>query len=155
MLLCNIAWWFAYIAAAIFLQRFTVGVDFLLPGIIVVLQERKIVQFVLVFLVFVIIQEGIGTMPFGNVFLWYLLAIVFFYAWRWFFEVESFTFILLLSAALAVSHYFIVSTLANIQDIYIDYKALQDESFYQMFLTPIIWHTINYLRRGVRSVAQD
>ncbi len=155
MVLLNISWWGIYIVAAVFLQCFTVGVDFLLPGIIVALQERRPLQFLAVFLAFVLIQEGIGTMPFGNVFLWYLLTIVFFYAWQWFFEVESFTFILLLSIALAVSHYFIVSVLANIQDIYIDYKALQDESFYQMFLTPIIWHTINYLRRGVRSVAQD
>ncbi len=94
-------------------------------------------------------------MPFGNVFLWYSLAIIFFYSWRWFFEIESFTFILLLSAALAVSHYFIISVLAEIQDIYINYKSLQDESVYQMFLTPIMWHTANYLRRGFRYVPQD
>lgn len=155
MAVFNVVWWGLYVVLAVFCQRFTVGVDFLLPGIIVALQERRFLQFIGVFLTFIIIQEGIGTMPFGNVLLWYLLAIVFFYAWQWFFEVESFIFILLLSAALAVSHYFIVSLLANIQDIYINYKALQDESVYQMFLTPILWHTINYLRRGVRNVPQN
>ena len=155
MKVLNVFWWLAYVCIAIFLQLFISGVDFFLPGIIVALQEKKITQFGVVFILFVLIQEGIGTMPFGNVFLWYSLAIIFFYSWRWFFEIESFTFILLLSAALAVSHYFIISVLAEIQDIYINYKSLQDESVYQMFLTPIMWHTANYLRRGFRYVPQD
>ena len=94
-------------------------------------------------------------MPFGNVFLWYSLTIIFFYAWRWFFEVESLMFILLLSLALSVSHYFIVSVLASVQDIYIDYNALRDECVYQMLLTPIIWHAISYLSKGLRNAQQD
>lgn len=150
MVFLNIAWWFLYACTAVLFQCFTVGVDFLLPGIIVALQERKFFQFMAVFCFFILLQEGMGTMPFGNVLLWYLLVIIFFYAWQWFFEVESFIFIILLSAALAVSHYYIVSILATVQDIYINEKSLRDECFYQLFLTPFIWHMMNYLRRGVR-----
>ena len=78
MKVLNVFWWLAYVCIAIFLQLFISGVDFFLPGIIVALQEKKITQFGVVFLLFVLIQEGIGTMPFGNVFLWYSLAIIFF-----------------------------------------------------------------------------
>lgn len=144
-----------YACAAIFLQIYTIGVDFFIPGIIVALQEKKIWQTGIVIASFIVIQEGMGTMPFGNIFLWYSLTIIFFYAWRWFFEVESLMFILLLSLALSVSHYFIVSVLASVQDIYINYNALRDECVYQMLLTPIIWHAISYLRKGFRNAEQD
>lgn len=155
MKVLNVLWWFVYTSFALFLQIYTVGVDFFIPGIIVALQEKRIWQTSIVLGVFIVIQEGIGTMPFGNVFLWYSLTIIFFYAWRWFFEVESLMFILLLSLALSVSHYFIVSVLASVQDIYIDYNALRDECVYQMLLTPIIWHAISYLRKGLRNAQQD
>lgn len=155
MKVLNLLWWLVYTGVVLFLQIFTVGVDFFIPGIIVALQEKKMLQFVLVICSFIIIQEGMGTMPFGNVFLWYSLTVIFFYAWRWFFEVESLMFILLLSLALSVSHYFIVSVLASVQDIYIDYHALRDECVYQMFLTPIMWHGISYLRKGFRNAEQD
>lgn len=155
MKVLNVLWWFVYAFLAVFLQIYTAGVDFLIPGIIVVLQEKKIMQTSIVVGAFILIQEGIGTMPFGNVFLWYSLTIIFFYAWRWFFEVESLMFILLLSLALSVSHYFIVSVLASVQDIYINYKALRDECVYQMLFTPIIWHAISYLRKGFRNAEQD
>lgn len=151
----NVLWWLVYICFAVFLQIFSTGVDFFIPALIVALQEKKKLQFGIVFFLFILIQEGMGTMPFGNVFLWYSLAVIFFYAWRWFFEVESLMFILLLSFALSVSHYFIVSVLASVQDIYIDYTALQDECVYQMFLTPILWHGISYLRKGFRNAGQD
>lgn len=155
MKVLNVLWWFVYSSFALFLQIYTVGVDFFIPGIIVALQEKRIWQTCIVLGIFIVIQEGIGTMPFGNVFLWYSLTIIFFYAWRWFFEVESLMFILLLSLALSVSHYFIVSVLASVQDIYIDYNALRDECVYQMLLTPIIWHAISYLRKGLRNAQQD
>lgn len=155
MKVLNILWWLVYTGAAVFLQIFAVGVDFFIPGIIVALQEKKMLQSGFVICLFILLQEGIGTMPFGNVFLWYSLTVIFFYAWRWFFEVESLMFILLLSLALSVSHYFIVSVLASVQDIYIDYNALRDECVYQMFLTPILWHGISYLRKGFADAGQD
>lgn len=149
----NFAWWTIYIIIAIILQKFVHGVDFLLPGLIVALQERKIVQFLVVIVSFILIQEGTGTMPFGNIFLWYFVVIIFFYAWQWFFEVESFIFILLLSIALSISHYLIISILSDIQDIYINSRELQDECVYQVFITPLMWHLANYLRKGIRRVA--
>lgn len=155
MKVLNILWWLVYTVFAIFLQLFTVGVDFFIPAIIVVLQEKKLLQSSIIFCLFICIQEGIGTMPFGNVFLWYSLTVILFYAWRWFFEVESLMFILLLSLALSICHYFIVSVLASVQDIYIDYNALRDECVYQMFITPIIWHAMSYLRKGLRNAEQD
>ena len=155
MKVLNIIWWLIYTCAAIFLQIYTIGVDFFIPGIIVALQEKKIWQTSIVLGSFICIQEGMGTMPFGKVFLWYALTIIFFYAWRWFFEVESLMFILLLSLALSVSHYFIVTVLASVQDIYINYNALRDECVYQMLLTPVIWHAISYLRKGFRNAEQD
>ena len=153
MRMFNFAWWFIYIVIAICLQKIVHGVDFLLPGLIVALQERKIKQFLIIVTVFILIQEGTGTMPFGNIFLWYFLVIIFFYSWQWFFEVESFIFILLLSLALSLSHYLIIVILADIQDIYINFRELQDECVYQMFLTPLVWHLVNFLRRGLQRVA--
>jgi len=147
----NLFWWFGYVILAIILQSIIPGVDFLLPGFIVAMQERKIKQFAWVALSFLILQEGMGTMAFGAVFLWYIAILVFYIAGQWFFEAESLSFILLLSVVLSVAHYVVIVNLAGLQDMHINAQTLIDESVYQAFLTPFLWHFAQYTRRGFAS----
>ena len=149
----NLFWWIGYAILAIMAQIIIPGVDFFLPGFIVAMQERKAKQFAWVALSFLILQEGMGTMAFGAVFLWYLTIIIFYIAGQWLFEVESLSFILLLSVVLSITHYMVIVSLAGLQGMQINLQSLIDESVYQAFVTPFLWHFAHYTRRGLRYAA--
>lgn len=148
----NILWWFTFSCIAITLQAFMPGVDFLIPGFIVLLQERSIKQFLVVTSIFLILQEGMGTMAFGSVLLWYFTAVALFIIGKWLFEVESLAFILLLSIALSITRYAILLLFANLQDIYVNEARLFDYSVYQALLMPFLWNVASFTRRGFRHV---
>ncbi len=150
----NFFWWLGYVILAVILQARVPGVDFLLPGFIVAMQEAKVKQFIWVALSFLLLQEGMGTMAFGAVFLWYLTIIILYIAGQWLFEVESLAFVLLLSLVLSVSHYVVMFLLADLQDMYINTQSLMDESAYQAFVTPFLWHLAHYTRRGLRNATE-
>ena len=72
-------WWLCYAFVGIALQALMPGLDFLLPGFILALQERRISQVLAVGAFFVLVQEGMGSMAFGGTLLWYALAAIAFY----------------------------------------------------------------------------
>lgn len=146
----NVVWWLVYTFAGIVLQSLISGVDFLVPGYIVAMQEKNIKQFILVGISFIFLQEGMGTLPFGAVLLWYLLIILIYVAGHWLFEVESLPFIFLLSVASSIAYYMVVLFIANLSDIQINEKLLIDECVYQAFITPFMWNFAHYTRRGIR-----
>lgn len=146
----NFSWWVGYVILAVILQAFIPGVDFLLPGFIVAMQEHKTKQFAWVAISFLILQEGMGTMAFGAVFLWYIIIMMLYIAGQWLFEVENIFFILFLSVVLSFTHYLVIVTLAGLQNMHINVQSLIDESVYQAFVTPFLWCVAYYTRRGLR-----
>ncbi len=152
MRLRNILWWLAYCFAAIWLQRLVPGLDACAPGLLLSLQEGNRKQTALLLLLFILIQEGSGTMVFGSSLLWYGSLILLFYVGCWFFLAESLLFILFLSAALGAMRWVIgisMSALAGVPD---PGQRLIDESLVQAGLTFIIWG-LAYILRGPRSKA--
>lgn len=150
----NILWWISFTCIAIALQSLVPGVDFLIPGFIVLLQERSLKQFLWVTGIFLILQEGMGTMAFGSVLLWYFSAVALFILGKWLFEVESLAFILLLSVALSVTRYAILVLFANLQDLYLNEARLFDYSVYQALLMPFLWNVASFTRRGLRHAVE-
>ena len=75
----NLVWWGGYASIGISLQAVLPGLDFLLPGLIRAIQERKKAQFLWVAALFLLIQEGTGSMLFGGTLVSYALAPAFFY----------------------------------------------------------------------------
>lgn len=150
MQVANIAWWILYIAIAIVLQSSIPGVDFFIPAYIIAIQERKIWQFVWVLVAFVFLQEGMGTLPFGSVLLWYATIVGLYIVTSWLFEAESLPFLILLSIALSIAHYAIIVFMCTLAGAVLDRNILLDECVYQMFLTPFIWQLAKYTRKGTR-----
>lgn len=146
----NIGWWLAYACIAIVLQSRVPGLDFLLPGFILAIQERNGVQFAWVAVFFLLLQEGMGSMAFGGTLLWYGLAVLLFYLGYSLFEVESFLFIFLLSGCLGATHYVVFSIMAGLQDIPVHPQRLMDESVFQALLTPFLWRLAHFSRRFLR-----
>ncbi|MFV0421491.1 hypothetical protein [Oleidesulfovibrio sp.] len=142
----NVIWWFFYSIAAIWAQKFVPGIDFLLPGLIIALQEQRSVQTFWLVIFFSLIQEGCGTMSFGPAVAQYLITIVLFQAGRWLFEAHNISFVLLLSATLGLVHYGIIRIMAMLQDIPLLLQPLIHESIIQALVIPVCWLLVRLIR---------
>lgn len=94
---------------AIICIKYIVGHRFFVGGRNYSFAREKNCQLIWVILVAILLQEGIGTLPFGSALLWYVSAIVVFYGGRALFEAENFIFIFLVSALLGVFALFLYS----------------------------------------------
>ncbi len=146
----NISWWILYFALAIFFQDSMVGVDTLLPGFIIALQEGRFGQMACVSVLMILFQEGLGTMAFGSVVLWYFSVAIIYLIAKWLFEVENLSFILLLSVVSALAHYGVIHLMLELQNMYIDHQRLLDACMFQAFFTPVLWYIAYFSRRGIR-----
>lgn len=144
----NIIWWVAFLVVSICLQQLLPGLDVLVIGLIIALQEGKPIQLLWVLPVLILMQEGMGTLAFGTSLLWYAVVIVLFHVGRWLFEAENFYFVFLLSACLGTVHFFLIQMMASLQDIVLPIADLRDESILQALFIPFAWRLAHLVRKG-------
>lgn len=142
-------WWFCYAFVAVAFQSFMPGLDFFLPGFILALQERRFVQVLAVGALFVLLQEGMGSMAFGGTLLWYALAAIIFHVGCGLLQGTGFLFVTLFGILLSCIHYMIFALLSTLQDIPWNPSLLLDECLFQALFTPWVWWVASALRRGV------
>lgn len=140
------AWWATYIMGALILQRQIPGVDALAPGFLLSLQERKNWQSFWLFLLFVLIQEGVGSPGFGAGILWYGGQIVLFRLSQRLFVSENILFVLLLSTVLGAYHAVLTLFMCAVQKVAVNPAILARESVLQAMILPAIWG-LAYLSR--------
>ena len=135
----RILWWAAYIAGALIVQQHIPGVDALVPGFLLALQERKTWQTVWLFCIFVLIQEGAGSLAFGSAVLWYGGQVWLFRVSQHFFIAESIPFVFMLSAILGAYHFLLTWLMCSVQNLPLDFALLVLESIIQAAIIPLIW----------------
>lgn len=145
----NLVWWTLFFVAGICLQRLLPGVDVLVVGLLVALQERRPLQIFWVAVVLLVFQEGMGTLEFGASLLWYPLVICLFFIGRWLFETRNILFVFLLSACIGAGHLGVLLLMDRLQYIAADLSAQLDESILQAVLIPIVWKAAALTRRLV------
>ncbi|QJT09945.1 hypothetical protein [Oceanidesulfovibrio marinus] len=142
----NILWWFGFTVIALLGQTVFPGVDLLVPGLIVSMQEERNRQSIVLGIVFLLIQEGSGSLAFGAGLAWYGMAIVLFIAGRWLFEARNIMFMVILGAVLGVWRYLLISMLTALQE----YTFLEDvvfwECVHQALTFPLMWSLAAALR---------
>ena len=136
------AWWAFFMACAIVLQAAVPGLDVLTVGLIILLQERDYKNMLWLLPVFILLQEGMGTRPFGAVIVWYAAVILLFKMGRWLFEVENFIFVFLLSACLGAAYYAIAWLMAPLQNLPFDVQGTLDTSLIQAIFVPFAWRLL-------------
>ena len=145
----NFFWWGLFLFPAITLQRFFPGVDFLLVGFLLTLQERRYTDLIWVLPLLVILQEGMGTREFGVVLLWYIVVAAVFALGRWLFDVENFLYAFLFSACLASCYFAVAFLMSPLYAVPADVYRLLDESVHLALLLPICWKLAQYTRRWI------
>lgn len=143
----NLIWWGCFTAAAICLQTLVPGLDALAVGLIILLQERDYKNMLWLLPLFVLLQEGMGTRPFGGVIVWYVAVIVLFKLGRWLFEVENFVFVFLLSGCLGAAYYGVAWLMAPLQNLPFNMQDVLDKSLIQALFMPFAWRFLIMTRQ--------
>jgi hypothetical protein len=144
--LYRVFWWILYTAGALLVQQAVPGVDALMPGFLLALQEKKPRQLLLLFLVFTLIQEGSGSLGFGTAILRYGGAALLFRMSHDFFVEDNIVFISLLSVCLGLYHGLLVRLMCAVQNVPADFELLMRESLIQTLTIPLIWGLAYFVR---------
>lgn len=142
----NLFWWGVFFICTIWMQALIPGVDLLVVGFIIALQERRYSQLFWVLLFCVLVQEGTGTLDFGASLIWYAMVAVFFFLGCWLFESANILFVFLLSACMGGAHYVLMRSMYALQYIPVDETRLLDESSLQGLLVPFVWMLASKIR---------
>lgn len=142
----NVAWWVCFVFVAICVQALAPGLDVLVIGLIILLQEKDWRGMLWLLPLFCLIQEGTGTRPFGAIIVWYSATIVIFHLGRWLFETRNFLFMFLLSACLGGAYYSVDWLMAPLQNISFDIPATLDKSLSQAIFMPFAWKLLTVAR---------
>lgn len=138
----HIGWWLCFITLAICAQALAPGLDVLVVGLIILLQEKDWRGMLWLLPLFILLQEGMGTRPFGSIIIWYAATIVIFKLGRWLFETENFLFIFLLSACLGGAYYAVSWLMAPLQDLAFNVEDTLDKSLLQAIFMPFAWRLL-------------
>lgn len=137
-------WWAGFAVAAIWMQRFVPGVDFLAPGILFCLQREKMTQAFWMGIVWVLIEEGSGTLPFGYAIISYLLIYALYRGGIIFFDVQSLMFALLCGIALGLLHPLMTGIIAMLADMGGSPDLYVVEGVIQGLVFPLEWLLIRF-----------
>ena len=143
----NQVWWVLFFVVGIWLQMVLPGVDMLIPGLILAMQERRPMQLACVFLITVLIQEGLGTLAFGACVLWYLSVMLLVVIGHWLFSTRSLVFVILLGLAAGVTRYAVTQLMVSLQDAALDNAVLLKECAIQAAVIPVFWKLAELSRR--------
>ena len=132
------------------------GVDFLAPGLILSLQEEKPRASLILGLIWLLLQEGTGSLAFGTVVLWYGVLAAIFFLGHWLFEAKNFLFVVILGACLGVLHFGLMSVMTQLQDWRVPAGRVFLESLVQTAVFPVEWGLLyiiyNHLPQNVQDV---
>lgn len=138
----NLFFWLMFIGFSIALQSIAPGLDVLAAGLIILLQEEDYKGLLWLLPLFVLLQEGIGTRPFGASIVWYSATVVLFLIGRWLFEVRNFIFVFLLSACLGFAYYGVAWLMAPLQNMAFNVENTLDKSLTQAIFMPFFWRLL-------------
>ncbi|MDR3175820.1 MAG: hypothetical protein LBU06_04735 [Desulfovibrio sp.] len=146
--LYRFVWWIAYISGALLVQRFIPGVDALVPGFLLALQEQNRQQCFWLFILFTLIQEGTGNLLFGAAALWYGGQVLLFRMGSIIFVKDNIIFIAMYSGCLGLYHFLLTWLMCAVQAVHVDFEALLRESVIQTLIIPLIWALAHIAKPG-------
>ena len=145
-------WWGTYTVLGVWAQRVLPGVDFLAPGIVLSMQEHGGVRTFWLALVWVLLLEGMGNLPFGYGVAWYGLLAVFYVVGRWLFEARSFLFMCLLGLGLGVLHPVLLYFFSALSDLSVPLVSTLVEGVVQALIFPLVWLLADkFFPKGLRQ----
>ncbi|MEF2144639.1 MAG: hypothetical protein V3573_04270 [Desulfovibrionaceae bacterium] len=142
----GMVWWGIYGITAIWLQALFPGLDFLAPGLVVSLQEgRWWPGGALLFACVILLQEGMGNLPFGYAPAWYGGLALAFHLGRRLFDPRSVTLMVLLGLFLGGFHFLLINTLMHLEGMSVQTGRVLGEAGAQALAFPLLWLVVHKL----------
>nr|WP_239057850.1 hypothetical protein [Pseudodesulfovibrio sp. JC047] len=154
----TVLWWGGYTILCIWGQRAIPGVDFFAAGLILSLQKEERLEVTLSLIVlWMLLLEGTGNLPFGYGLAWYGLLTAFYFMGQWLFEARSFLFMALLGLALGILHPILVCSLSSLAKLHVPVQPLLIQGAMQAGAFFLIWLIVDFsypqrLRQHVKSL---
>ena len=151
----RLGFWVLFTLSGLWLQSFLPGVDFLAPGLVLSLQEERPRTTVVLGGLWLLLQEGTGSLAFGTVVLWYgVLAGLFFFG-HWLFEAKNFLFMVILGLCLGLLHFVLMQVMAQLQDWRVAPGRVLMEGVLQAVVFPVQWGLIYIIHNSLPHNVQD
>ncbi len=140
-----IFWWAAFTFVAVWGQKMVPGIDFLAPGILLCIQLNKRTYVFWLILVWALIQDGVGGLPFGYSIVWYLSILALYRGGEMFFDVQSTMFAMLCGCMLGVVHIGLTFMMSMLADMTFVLDRYVYEGVVQALVFPAEWLLLKYI----------
>jgi hypothetical protein len=151
----RVVFWAIFTVSGVWLQSFMPGLDFFAPGLVLCFQEEDTRAVVALAVLWLLLQEGMGSLAFGTGILWYgILAALFFFG-HWLFEAKNFVFMIILGVCLGVMHFALTQIMAQLQDWLVSPGRVMMESLLQAVVFPVQWGLIYIIYSHLEQNGQD
>lgn len=138
-------WWIGFSVAGIWAQTLLPGVDFLAAGLVFSLQEEGRGRALLLAFAFILLQEGMGSQPFGATVLWYWLLYLLVSLGQYIFQARSTPFAALLGLTLGLLHFLQTYATATLAVKAVPVDRVIVESLLQALIFPLEWLCVDWL----------
>ncbi len=138
-------WWLGFSVAGVWAQTLLPGVDFLAAGLVFSFQEEGRGRALILALVFILLQEGMGSQPFGASVLWYWFLLLLVSLGQYIFQPRSAPFATLLGLVLGLLHFLQTYAMATLAVKAVPLDRVLVESLLQAVAFPLEWLLVDRL----------
>lgn len=138
-------WWSVFTLAGIWCQGFLPGIDCLAPGLFISLYDENTPGTITLATVWIILQEGMGTLAFGYAVIWYSLLVLFFVFTHNLFKPKSLILVCLAGGFLGVLKFVLTLSLLSLEAKGSPLGKILWESLLQAVSFPAIWFAAHKL----------
>lgn len=131
--------WTSFTLLGIVLQRMVSGLDALAAGIPLLLSAERPGWAALFILVWIFLQEGLGSQSFGLVLAWYGCVVCLQLFGRWLFETRNLAYVALMGVVAAAPRLGLTLALAELGELSVDSARLLNECALQALFFPLAW----------------
>ena len=132
-------WWTFYTVLAIWIQSLVSGADCFGPALVLCIQARRYGWLALLAPVWILFQEGAGSLPFGSVLLHYVGLIYFVFLVRAYISITSPLYILILSLFSGMWQVGVIRFVASLQGIQIVWQQILLQGACTAAVFPVLW----------------
>ncbi len=141
----SIFWWGCFSFLAIWAQKIVPGIDFFAPGLLLCIQLDKKYHVFWMILIWSLIQDGIGGLPFGYSVVWYSSIYFLYRCGAMFFDVQSLMFALLCGVVLGALHPSLTAMMSLLADMVWAPDRYIFEGILQAAIFPVEWLLLKYI----------
>ncbi len=141
----TVLWWAAFTFVAIWAQKVLPGVDFMAPGLLLCIQLDKRKYIFWLILIWSLIQDGVGGLPFGYSIIWYSSILILYRCGAMFFDVQSMMFALLCGGVLGLLHPALTGMMSMLADMAWVADRYVVEGIIQALIFPVEWLLLKYI----------